>query len=304
MNVLLQDLRYAARQLRKSPGITILVVLTVALGIGANTAIFSLVNGFLRPLRVHAPEQIVVLAAQTKGDETGFEYRFSYPALEDFRRQADRFSDIFAFNAMLGGLGADGKTGQVLYSAVTGNYFTALGLRPAAGRLFLPGEGEKSGTELVVVLGHSYWQKRFGGDPNVAGKQVRLDGKAARIIGVVPKGFYGLYAGAEMDCYLPLNALGVRYAEGDGFLTNRGSRPLTVLGRRKPGVSLAEAQSSMDVLARRLGEQYPATDKGIAIRVIPETLARPVPLRFWRTSFPSCGPSCWCFPAWSWSLPA
>ena len=110
----------------KTSGITILVVVTVALGIGANTAVFSLVNGFLRPLRVKAPEQIVVLAAETKGDETGFQYRFSYPAMEDFRRQADRFSDIFAFNAVLGGLGADGKTTQVLYSAVTGNFFTAM----------------------------------------------------------------------------------------------------------------------------------------------------------------------------------
>src|SRR5260370_23481244 len=148
MHALLQDLRYSVRQLRKNPGITILVVLTVALGIGANTAVFSLVNGFLRPLRVKAPEQIVVLAAETKGDETGFEYRFSYPALEDFRRQADRFSDIFGFNTLLGGLGADGKTAQVLYSAVTGNYFTGLGLRPAAGRVFHPGGGEKCSADV------------------------------------------------------------------------------------------------------------------------------------------------------------
>src|ERR1041385_9057178 len=165
MTPLLQDLRYAIRQLRQNPGITVLIVVTVALGIGANTAVFSMVNGFLRPLPVRAPEQIVVLAAETRGDDTGFEYRFSYPALEDFRRHADRFSDIFAFNAMLGGLGADGKTAQILYSAVTGNFFSALGVKPAAGRLFFPGEGEKPGTELVVVLGYTYWQKRFGGSP-------------------------------------------------------------------------------------------------------------------------------------------
>src|ERR1017187_7945657 len=101
MRPLLEDLRYAARQLRKSPGITALVVLTVALGIGANTAIFSMINGYLRPLPVKAPSQIVVLAAQTKGDETGFRYRFSYPALTDFRRQADCFSGLFSSGAGL-----------------------------------------------------------------------------------------------------------------------------------------------------------------------------------------------------------
>src|SRR5215813_3452540 len=114
MRALVQDLRYAVRQLRMNPGFTVLVVLTVALGIGANTAIFSLLNGYLRPLRVKAPEQIMVLAAQTTGDETGFEYRFSYPAMVDFRNQADRFSDVFGFNAMLAGLNADGKTAQIL----------------------------------------------------------------------------------------------------------------------------------------------------------------------------------------------
>src|SRR5260370_37006443 len=95
MRPLLDDLRYAARQLRKSPGFTVLVVLTVALGIGANTAIFSMINGYLRPLPVKAPSQIVVLAAQTKGDETGLKYRLSYPALIDFRKQASGFSDLF-----------------------------------------------------------------------------------------------------------------------------------------------------------------------------------------------------------------
>ena len=286
MHALQQDLRYAFRQLRKNPGITLVVVLTVALGIGMNTAIFSLVNGFLRPLRVKSPGQIVVLAAQTKGDETGFEYRFSYPALEDFRRQSDSFSDLFAFNAMLGGLGADGKTTPVLYSAVTGNFFTALGLTPATGRLFLPGEGEHPGAELIVVLGHSYWRKRFGGSPRVVGRQIRLDGKTARIVGVVPKGFYGLYAGAEMDCYLPLNSMAVRFGEGNRFFTNRGSRPLTVYGRMKPGVTIAHAENAVNVLYRRLSEQYPDTEKGITVRIVPETLARPIPLHVLTAAIP------------------
>jgi putative ABC transport system permease protein len=287
MRVLAQDFRYSVRQLRKSPGITALVIVTVALGIGVNTSVFSLLNGFLRPLRVKDPARIVVLAAQTKGDETGVQYRFSYPALVDFRSQANLFSDIFAFNVILGGLGADGKTAQVLFSAVSGNYFPALGLKPAAGRLFRTGEGEALGKDLPIVLGHSYWQKRFGGNFGVVGKQVRLDGKAARIVGVAPQGFHGLYAGAEMDCYLPLNSLDVRYSDGDRFFTNRGSKPLTLVGRMKPGVNHAQAQSSLDVVARRMSEQYPATDKGIGVRVVPEMLARPLPLRVLANAIPA-----------------
>src|SRR5436853_6661907 len=109
MRTLLEDLRYAIRQLRKEPAVTSVLVLTIALGIGANTAIFSVINGFLRPLPVRSPEQIVVLAARTKGDETGFQYRFSYPVLEDLRKQADAFNDVFAFTTDLAGTPVDGK---------------------------------------------------------------------------------------------------------------------------------------------------------------------------------------------------
>ncbi len=194
--MLLQDLRYAARQLRKSPGFTGLVVLTISLGIGANTAMFSVLNGFLRPLPVPDPDRIVVLAEQNPNDEAGMGFRFSYPALTDLRHQTSGFSDIFASNTLLGGLNVNGKITQFVYSAVTGNFFTGLGLRPAAGRVFLPGEGERSGSELIVVLGYSCWQKRFGGDPGAIGRQVRIDGATARVIGVVPKEFYGCPIGS------------------------------------------------------------------------------------------------------------
>jgi macrolide transport system ATP-binding/permease protein len=281
-----QDLRFAARQLRKNPRFALIVVLAVALGIGANTAIFSCLNGFLRPLPVRSPEQIVVLAAQLKDDETGLRYRFSFAALNDLRRQADRFSDVFAFNAMLGGLRANNRVTPFLYSTVTGNFFPALGVKPVVGRLFLPGEGEGRGMETPVVLGYACWQRVFGGDPAVIGRQVRLDGFGARVIGVVPKEFLGTWAGAEMDGYLPVNVLS-RYGDAaSDFFTDRNRRLLTVMGRLKPGVSLREAQSSVDVIAGRLEGQYPATDKDIAIRVVPEQLARPVPVRFMAESLP------------------
>ncbi|SPE31030.1 putative Permease [Candidatus Sulfopaludibacter sp. SbA3] len=278
---MLQNLHFALRQLRKNPGFTCLVVLTIALGIGANTAIFSCINGFLRPLPARSPEQLVVLAAQTKGDETGLNYRLSFSMLKDLRRQASRFSDVFGFNTMLGGLNADGKVTTFTYQTFSGNAFTAMGIRPAAGRLFLPGEGEASGSATNIVLGYSYWQKRFGGDAHVVGKQVRMDGIPATIIGVVPEQFRGLYSGAEMDGYLPLNMLTLRgISDPSVFYGDRTARPLTLLARMQPGIRLAQAQSSIDVISRQLQQQYPATDKGITLHVIPERLARPVPVHF------------------------
>jgi len=281
------DLSYAIRQMRKAPGFACLVVITIALGIGANTAIFSCINGYLRPLPARSPEQLMVLAAQTKGDETGMGYRLSFSVLQDLRRLASRFSDVFAFNTMVGGLNADGRVTSFTYQTFSGNAFSALGLQPAAGRLLAPGEGESSGAPSTLVLGYSCWQRRFGGDPRVIGKQVRLDGQPATIVGVAPRGFLGLYAGAEMDGYLPLNVLTLAgFTNAGVFYRDRTSRPLTILGRTKPGVTLAQAQSSIDVLFRQFEAQYPATDKGITVRLVPERLARPVPVTFLAEQIP------------------
>ena len=278
MAVLLQDLAFAVRQFRKDISFTVLVVITIALGIGANTAIFSLINGFLRPLPVNRPQEIVIVAARTRGDETGFRYRFSLPAFQEYRREARCFSDVFAFNTDVGGMAADGKSVEILYQTVTGNYFTALGLQPAAGRLFLAGEGEARGDELRVVLGYNFWQSRFAGSPSVIGKQVRINARTARIIGVTPPGFHGTYAGADMQAYLPL-ANYSSWRSGD-FFPSRTSRVLTSAAPLKRGVGIAAAQSSVDVLARHMEEKYPDTEKGISVRVLPETLARPMPLHF------------------------
>jgi predicted permease len=279
MRGLLPDLVYAVRQLRKNRGVTGLVILTLALGIGANTAIFSVVNGFSRPLPVASPEQIVVVAAQVKGDRTGFQYRHSYPALVDLRGQSEVFSDVLGYDMQLGGLTAGRKTSQFMYAIVTGNYFSVLGIRPAAGRLFVPGEGEHPDARTLVVLGYSCWQKRFGGDPGVVGSQVRVDGKPATVIGVVPREFHGLYVGGEMDAYLPLSYL-TAWEERNfaDLFTNRNKRRLTVVARLKPGVSVSRARSAMNVIAARLADLYPASDKNVGIRVVPETLARPMPL--------------------------
>jgi predicted permease len=270
----LQDIRYGARMLGKSRGLTVILVITLALGIGVNTAIFSVLNGWLlRPLPVRSPEQITALAFQIKEVQDS---HFSFLDLRDFQKQASSFSDIFAYGVGGAGFSAGGVASEFAYSAVTGNYFSALGVKPLLGRLLLPGEGEKPGEELLVVLGYSFWQKRFGGDAGIVGKRVLINGKPAMIIGVTPKEFHGTFFAFDMDGYLSLNAMPL-VQDSSGFWTDRRDRELMVLGRLKPGVSTAQAQSSVDVIAERLAAQYPATDKGASVRVIPERLARPAP---------------------------
>ncbi len=275
MATLWQDVGYACRMLGKSPMLTIIVILTLALGIGANTAIFGLVNGILfRPLPVKSPDQIMVLAAQVQGDTLGI-FTLSYSELVDLRKQADAFSDVFASQVNLGGLSYAGKANQFVYGDVTGNYFSGLGLQPALGRLFLPSEGEVGGKDPYIVLGYDFWQRRFGGDTGVVGKQALIDGQEATIIGVTPKGFQGTNFALNLDGYVPINMLPVQDAAT--FWSDRSARSMIVMARLRPGVSLQQAQSSMDVVMARLAEQYPATDNGISARVIPERLARPQP---------------------------
>jgi predicted permease len=280
-------LRYALRQLWKDRGASFVVVLTIALGIGVNTAVFSMLNGFERPLPAKSPEQVVVIAADTKGDETGFRFQFSFAQIEDFRRQADSFSEVFAFTPRIDGISDGGNAYEFLDSAVTGNYFSALGIQPALGRFFEPGEGENAAAEMNVVLGYAFWQKKFGGDRSVIGRHVRVDGRLATVIGVAPKDFHGTYAGASFDGWLPLRIqVSDEYARSQQYFSDREARSLTVFGRLKPKVRLEQAQESMTALARHMELQYPDTDRGIGIRVLPEPRARPIPLKFVTEALP------------------
>ena len=278
MGMLLQDIRYGWRMLAKTPALTLVVAVTLALGIGANALIFSFVNGFLlRPMPVPHPEQIAVLAANQKGDSP-FLYSFSYPEFVDFRKQAASFADLVGYILARPGLSADGRVDQVLASYVTGNYFSVLGVKPALGRLILGSEENQPSEQPVVVLGYSYWQKRFGGDAGVIGKRVRVNGSQATIIGVVPKQFLGAISVVEMDMYMPWsNAASIEQGSSNPE-TDRSARTVRVLGRLKHDVSFSQAQASIDVIASRLAKQYPSTDGNITVRVYRERLARPAPL--------------------------
>ena len=278
MKGFLQDLRHALRLLVKSPGFTLVAVLTLALGTGVNTTVFSLINGILlRPMPVAHPEQIVVLAARQEGSP-GFQ-SFSYPDYQDIRSQTDAFSDILAYRVSLVGLSVDGKGEHCVVSRVTGNYFTTLGIQPALGRFILPSEGQTPGADPIFVLGYAYWQKRFGGDKSVIGKQADIDGHPVTIVGVAPKGFAGMYSFLNMDGYLPLSAVaGSRGGTPvEETWTHREERSLELRGRLKPGVKLKQAEASLQVVALRLAEQHPETDKGMRLNLFPERLARPAP---------------------------
>ena len=274
-----QDVRFALRQMRRAPAFAASAMLTLALGIGANTGIFSLLNGYLRPLPVPQADRIVVIAAEMPGDETGFRYRFSYPALNDYRKETQVFSDVFAFDTRIAGMTAAGQDDAVRVSRGDRQSPVGLRLAPLAGRFFEPGEGEHFGGETTVVLGYQFWQKRFGGDPSVVGTTVRLDGVPARIIGVAPAGFHGLYQGAEIEGYVPLGSMQGRAARSGRLFNDRTLRYLTMIARLQPGVSLQTAQRAVDVIAHRLQRQYPE-DKDVTARVMPEPLARPIPMRF------------------------
>lgn len=273
-----KDAQYAFRTLTKNPGFALIGIVTLALGMAANTTIFSVVNGLiLRPLPVPHAEQMTVLALQQAG--TADLQSFSYPDFLDLRSQSASIGDLFTYRVSLAELNVDKKGDHCIISRVSNNYFSVLGITPAVGRLILPTEGVNPGADPIVVLGYSYWQKRFAGDPDVIGKHVEMNGHPATIVGVTPKGFYGTYAMLNMDAYVPLSAT---FTEEFGTPVNdtwtkREMRSLTVFARLKPGVDLKQAQASLNVVAKRIADQHPDTDKGISIRVFPEKLARPEP---------------------------
>jgi predicted permease len=280
----MRDLRYAIRYFRLHKAFTATAVLTLAIGLGANTALDGLLNATLRPLALPDPEQVVAIAAEPKGDETGgFQFSFSTEQLKDFQDRAESFTDVVGQVARVGGLTTGGTTSQFWFAAVSDNYFTGLGVQPAAGTLFTA----SSGSPVHVVLGHSFWMDVFGGDPGVIGRPVRVEGSPAVITGVVQESFRGVLMGVEMDGYIALDDYGVLTPDVKRWLyRNRGARTLQLFGRLEPGVSVGEAQAAVDVLMATLATEHPETDQGIAAVVVPEPLARPMPMRAVREAIP------------------
>jgi predicted permease len=266
MGSLWQDLWYGARMLRKNPGFTAMAILTIALGIGANTAIFSIVDWvLLRPLPISQPDRMTFLTIQQKGHTSN---GFSFPDFTDIQKQTTvSFSDVAAFDLGQDGLTVDGKTQPIFTGYASGNFFQMLGIHPLMGRFILPSEGAVVGADPVLVLSYPTWQTRFGGDPQVIGKSAAINGRHVTIIGVTPQGFQGPSAGLDFQGYLPIS-MQTQTLEGgrqSDFMTNRESRSMLIFARLKDGVTLGQAESELDVVSQRLAQEYPKTNEGMAL---------------------------------------
>ena len=259
MTNLLQDLRFAVRMMRKRPGFTAVVVLTLALGIGANTAIFSVVNAvLLKSLPYRNADRLVWVAGNIRGGTS--RASVSPPDYLDYRAQNTVFEEFAAslsvpFAVSLTGAG---EPERLTGSLVTANYFRAFGVEPALGRAF-GAEEERAGPAPVAVLSDGLWKRRFGGDPSVVGKTLTLDGKAVTVVGVAPPEFQ-YPAGTEL--WLPLD-FGLPEMKG------RKAHFLRPIGLLKPGVTIEQARAETDLIAGRLEEQYPESNKGWSLTLVP-----------------------------------
>lgn len=271
----LKTLKYALRLLVKQPAFALVTVITVAFGVSVNTAMFSVINSILlRPLSVPDPQQIVVMAEQGKGSASFS--GVSRPDLVDFKNQSGSMVDLAAYQFSMVGLSHQGTSGIAAIDYVTGNFFTMLGVKPEAGRLFSPEEGTTPGADPLIVLGYSYWQRRFHGDTAILGKTLVANGHALTVIGITEARFQGPSILAQTDAYVPIS-MGTIANESSRFWTKRETRNLKVLGRLRPGVGLEQAEALLNTVSLRLARDYPDTDSGLVVRLFPERLARPEP---------------------------
>lgn len=257
---MIQDLRYGVRMLAKRPGFTLVAVLSLALGLGANTAIFSLVNTLLlRPLPVYQPEQLVAL--NSAGEGRGMFSNFSYLNYRDLRDRNTVFSDLIGYRIAPLNVSHDGINERRWGYQVTGNYFAALGINAAQGRLLSEDDDRTQGAHPVVVIGHQYWQQSYGGATDVVGKEMIVNGSRYTIIGVAPAGFLGTEIAAAAELWFPL-MMQPQLEQGSNALDRRGSEMLFVQGRLKPGVSQLQAQTELTNLAAQLEGEFPDDNAG------------------------------------------
>jgi predicted permease len=264
-----QDVRYALRVLRKNVVFSAAAVLSLALGIGANTAIFSLIDGlWMRPMAVPKSNEIVRLFSTTSQNP---EDTFSYPEYLTLKDQARGFQGLVA----RGGRGTqipnkDGTSELHTINVVSDNFFRVVGIQPLAGRVFTPDDKDLLNHEQVAVLGNSFWKRRFGSDRGIVGQQIEFQRGSQKVLfavlGVLPETFRDINNGEDRDIWLPTQSW-LRLS-GTGDLQDRGFRWFRVLGRLRPGVSIRAANAQVELIARRLASEWPATNRGRNARVV------------------------------------
>jgi len=274
----LQDLRFGLRMLRRSPGFSLLAILCLTLGIGANAAVFSWVEGILfrpYPLVSHQ-EQLLALTGTTRGESgpTGI----SWPDLLDLQRSSTLI-DSFIVNKIMGTtLSVGDRAERMTGSIVSANYFDAIGVHPILGRGFEPGEDVGRNAHPVTVISYQLWKGKYKGDPQIIGKTERLNGVIHTIVGVEPEGFYGTFVGWAMQFWVPASMEEI-FEAGGYKVEDRGARWIEAYVRLKPGATQAQAQEEISAAAKRLEAEYPETNRGCGIHLWP----------LWQTPFNNAG---------------
>ena len=257
MQRLIQDLRYAIRSLIKRPGFSLIAITTIALGIGASTAIFTVVYaGMIKGLPYQEPDRLYHMWERTS--QKDFDQReFSYPDYQDYLK--NQVVDIAAYTGGGTILNSDGQAERVFAPSVSANFFSVLGVQPVRGRLFQPDEDKQNGPR-VVVLGYPIWQSHFGGRENIVGQQLDLGGQTYTVIGVLPQSFQ--FAMRNADMWLP-------YQPTQNQLTRRGMHGTNLIARLKPGVSESQAQSQLSVITSQIADQFKESHTGTTLRLVP-----------------------------------
>ncbi len=285
----LKDIRFGLRTLRKSPGFTVVAVLTLALGLTVNAVVFLGVNDFfLRPLPATHPEQLVVIVQKSAKYEMPFP--ISYLDFVDFRRSAEgadrehaemakTFSGLMAYMETPVHLSRSGEeTARTFVHVVSDNYFAVLGVQPLHGRLFLPTEGQQPGADPIIVLTHEAWRTRFAADPGIVGQAVKLNGVSFTVVGITPPGFVGAAWGTALSGFVPATMLGQMSPARSGVLFGRGDTGFFMMGRLQPDANLAQARTAANVVMGRLLQAYPdyhaPQSKAVVMR---EDRSRPSP---------------------------
>ncbi len=262
MERLTLDVRLAIRRLRLNPTFSAVAATTLALGIGANTAIFSIINAaLLRPLPIARAQEIVSINETMGGNSFP---TLSFPNYRDMRDRNTVLSGLVAYRFLPASLGLPGNSQRLWGYLVTGNYFDVLGVAAARGRVFRPDDDLRPGGHPVAVLTYPCWQKRFGGDPGVVGRVVKFNGMDFTILGVTPPGFFGTEMYFAPEVFFPM-AMQKQLEGGSGYLDNRGTSNTFVAGRLKPGVNRAQAEAALNVVARGLAREFPKDDDGMKI---------------------------------------